>query len=151
MNPFALLRRMANEMDRTSGTRGDQGAIVWTPTIEITATEGNFIIRAELPGMKPEEVKVEAVDDTLVIEGERKFQQQEGGSHRTERMYGRFYRVIQLPEGADAEQARASFRDGILEVSIPVREPQSNRREIPVDTGASGSPTQQSQQGGQQS
>jgi hypothetical protein len=65
-------------------------------------------------------------------------------------MYGRFYRIIQLPEGANGEQARAKFQDGILEVTIPVKEPQSNRRAIPIDTGASGSSQQSGQQSGQQ-
>jgi HSP20 family protein len=151
MNPFAMLRRMTEEMGRASSARGgDRPQAAWAPTIEITATEGNVIIRAELPGLKPEEVKIEAIDDTLVIEGERKFEQEDARSHRTERMYGRFYRVIQLPEGADVEQARARFQDGILEVTVPVKEPQSNRREIPIDTGASGSAQQTGQQGGQQ-
>jgi HSP20 family protein len=152
MNPFAMLRRMTEEMDRASSARGgDRPVAAWAPTIEITTTEqGNIVIRAELPGLKPEEVKIEAIDDTLVIEGERKFEQEEARSHRTERMYGRFYRVIQLPEGADVEQARARFQDGILEVTVPVKEPQSNRREIPIDTSASSSAQQTGQQSGQQ-
>jgi HSP20 family protein len=150
MNPFALLRRMTEEMDRTSGARGDQMVAPWAPTVEVSTSNGNCVIRAELPGLKPEEVKVEAVDNALVIEGERKFQQGESGSHRTERMYGRFYRIIQLPEGANGEQASAKFQDGILEVTIPVKEPQSNRRAIPIDTGASGSSQQSGQQGSQQ-
>jgi HSP20 family protein len=152
MNPFAMLRRMTQDMDRASSARGaDRPVAAWAPTIEITATDdNNIVIRAELPGLKPEEVKIEVVDDALVIEGERKFEQEDARSHRTERMYGRFYRVIQLPEGADVEQARARFQDGMLEVTVPVKEPQSSRREIPIDTGASGSARQTGQQTGQQ-
>src|SRR6266851_5385069 len=97
MNPFTMLHRLADEMDRSSGARGEKAAVPWAPTVEISTSEGNCIVRAELPGMKPEDVKVEVVDNALVIEGERKFQHEEGRSHRTERMYGRFYRVIQLP------------------------------------------------------
>src|SRR5882724_5553976 len=86
MNPFAMLRRMTEEMNRASGARGgDRPVAAWAPAIEITTTEGNIVVRAELPGLKPEDVKIEAIDDTLVIEGERKFEQEDARSHRTER------------------------------------------------------------------
>jgi HSP20 family protein len=139
MNPFALLRRMTGDMDRAGGGRAEQGLTAWVPTIEIDISDDQCIVRAELPGLKPEEVRVEAVDGALVIEGERRVENEDVRSHRTERMYGRFYRMIQLPDGADLEHAQARFQDGVLEITVPVREQQSDRRQIPIDTGASGS------------
>lgn len=139
MNPFALLRRMTGDMERAGGGRTEQALAAWAPTIEIDMAEGNCVVRAELPGLKPEEVKVEAVDGALVIEGERRVQNEDPRSHRSERMYGRFYRMIQLPDGANVEQAQARFQDGVLEITIPVKEQQSDRRQIPINTGTSGS------------
>ena len=108
---------------------------LWTPAIEVSQRDGQYVVHAELPGLKPEDVKVEVLDDALVIEGERKYEHEEdrGGVHRTERRYGRFYRAIPLPEGANADQARARFENGVLEVMIPVSQQQSDRRQIPVE------------------
>ena len=85
--------------------------------------------------MKPEEVKVEITDDAVVLQGERKSEREETrkGVHLTERQYGNFYRTIPLPEGAQTDQARAKYEHGVLEVTIPVPQRKSNRREIPVE------------------
>ena len=86
-------------------------------------------------------MKVEITDDALVIEGERKHERedkQEGRWH-SERSYGRFHRTIPLPEGATAEQARADFKNGELQITVPIQRPQSKRRQIPI-TGASTQP-----------
>jgi HSP20 family protein len=91
-----------------------------------------------------EDVKVEALDDALVIQGERKFEHEEKrkGVFRSER-YGRFYREIPLPEGASADEAKAHFKNGVLEIELPVPERKSKRREIPIGSG-SGQPAGQS-------
>lgn len=145
-SPFALMRRMSEEMDRIFGdfgfTRGQSAegtaGNIWAPAIEVAQREGNFVIHAELPGLKPEEVKVELTEDSVVIQGERKSQNEEntGGIRRTERRYGQFYRSIPLPEGANADQVRANFENGVLEVTVPVPQKQSNRRQIPVQSGS---------------
>ncbi len=113
----------------------------WMPTTEISYQDGNLIVSADLPGLNDKDVKVEINDDFLVIQGERKVEQQQadGGVRRTERRYGEFYRAIALPEGADAENARAEFQNGVLRVTIPVAQPQSNRREIPIQASATSS------------
>jgi HSP20 family protein len=81
-----------------------------------------------------------------VIQGERQVERTEtkGGMTRTERRYGEFYRAIPLPDGADAEKARAEFKNGVLQISVPVAEAKSNVRQIPIETSASShlAPTQ---------
>jgi HSP20 family protein len=105
-----------------------------------------YNVHAELPGLEPKDVKVDVENDALVIQGERRFEQEEkeGGVQRTERQYGLFYRSIPLPEGAKVDQAKAKFHNGVLEVTIPVPEQQSNRRTIPVEgeSGISSKPPQ---------
>ncbi|HEX4232544.1 MAG TPA: Hsp20/alpha crystallin family protein [Bryobacteraceae bacterium] len=141
-NPFALMRRMSEEMDRAFGDfgfgRGQGETSMWSPAIEVTERDGNYVVHAELPGLKPEDVKVEVTNDALVIQGERKSTQDEkqGGVRRTELRYGQFYRSIPLPEGVNPEQVRAKFENGILEVTTPVPAQKSNARQIPIDAGA---------------
>jgi HSP20 family protein len=146
-NPFTLMRRMSEEMDRTFGQLFGQtssGAGSWYPAVEVTEHEGQLHVHAELPGLTPEDVKVEITDDVLIISGEKKSEQehQVGKAYRSERRYGEFYREIALPEGVNAEQTKAQFRDGVLEVTLPVPQQASNRREIPIQTSdAIGTPT----------
>jgi len=165
-NPFSLMRRMTEEMDRMfdefgfGGGRAQGGSGTWMPAVEVSERNGNYVVCAELPGLKPDEVKVEVTEDALILEGERKFEHEEdqGGVRRSERRYGHFYRAIPLPEGVNPEQIRARFENGVLEVTVPQPQQQSNRRQIPVEgvgssTGgsqqASGSqPSSGSQQGG---
>lgn len=141
-SPFSMMRRMMDEFDRSwSGmTSRTAGAGMWSPAIEVTQDKGKITVCAELPGLKKDDVHVEATDDELIIEGERKEESgsEEGGVRRTERRYGRFYRTIPLPEGASAEQAKARFDNGLLEITIPVQEERSSRRRIPLEAGEQG-------------
>jgi HSP20 family protein len=142
MNPFSLMRRMTEELDRAFGElRGrEQGEMAWAPAIEVTQREGNYVVHAELPGLNPDDVKLEITDDSIVIQGERKVEHEEtkGGMHVTERRYGKFYRAIPLPEGAKVDQARANYENGVLEVSVPTEEQRTRRREIPIQGSPSG-------------
>lgn len=137
-NPFSLMRRMTEEMDRViqefALERDDVSRMGWSPAIEVTERDGKYSVRAELPGLSPGDVKVEVDNDALVIQGERKMEQeeQEKGVHRTERQYGFFYRSIALPEGADVEHANAKFQNGMLEVTVPVPQQKEQRRSIPI-------------------
>jgi HSP20 family protein len=83
-------------------------------------------------------VNVELTDDWLLIEGERRQEHEEnqGGVHHTERSYGHFYRAVPLPEGVKADQAQANFKDGVLEIKMPMNEPQQQRRRIPIQGGS---------------
>ena len=137
-DPFELMTRMSEEMDRTFDhfwrdfglprrSRLARGLFsrhsqhdVWAPRVEAFQKGDRFIVRAEIPGVKKNDVQVELNDDALTIRGERREEREEEreGFFQSEREYGQFYRVIPLPEGTIGESAKASFRDGILEVSM---------------------------------
>ena len=142
MNPFSLMTRMMEEMDRVFGDGGlareAGGAVLWSPAIEVSEREGNYVVRAELPGLKPEDVKLEVENDALVLQGERKYEHQEerGDMRRTEIRYGQFYRAIPLPEGAKVDQAHAKFEKGVLEVTVPVPKQETQRKQIPIQTAS---------------
>jgi HSP20 family protein len=139
LNPFSLMGRLLEQVDY--GARGTENTgMPWVPAIEVTERDGNLVVRAELPGVKPENVRVEARDGALIIEGESRCEREEdvGGIHRSERRYGRFFRSIPLPEGAKVDQARASLENGVLEITVPVQQQQSsNQRQIPVQASSS--------------
>jgi len=144
-SPFVLMRRFSEEMDRSFGhlfSHGSSNSAAWMPAIKINELDGQLQVRAELPGLKPEDVKVEVTDGALTIQGERKYEREENkkGVYRSERRYGQFYREIPLPEGADVEQAKAQFNNGVIEIKLPVREQVSDRREIPIASGSSTTP-----------
>jgi len=134
--PFTLMRRFGDELERVFGKEAELGA--WRPAIDVKLEKGKMLVHAELPGLKKENVKVAITGDLLTIEGERKAETEEkkGGWIHTERNYGRFYRAIGLPEGADTEKVAAEFADGILTVTIPVPEVTPAVKEIPVGVAA---------------
>jgi HSP20 family protein len=140
MSPFTLMRRLTEDMDRMfSGFGGHAGSEMrnWAPPIEVRENQGNLVIATELPGLNKEDVKVEETDEAVVIQGERKRERQDdsGGIHRSERYYGSFYREIPLPQGAKAEEAKAQFNNGVLEVTVPIPESQRRTRQVPIEAG----------------
>jgi HSP20 family protein len=151
MTPFSLFRRMTEEFDRVLQpflSEDEAGAsIAWTPTVEISERDGKYRILAELPGLSPDEVRVEVENDALILQGERQVEQEatERGIRRSERQFGFFYRRIPLPEGADPEQAKAKFHDGMLEITIPVPDRQAQRRQIQIEADSKPSADQTKQ------
>ena len=137
ISPFSFMTRFGEEMDRLFGDfglgrgwvppalMGDSNKGTWAPQVEMFERDGEFVVRADLPGLKKEDVKVEFTDDGLTIEGERRSEQEEKGKgyYRSERSYGSFYRRLPLPEGANPANATAKFHDGVLEVTMPARKP----------------------------
>ena len=93
----------------------------WTPPIEMIEKEDKFIVKAELPGMKKEEIDISVVGDTLTIKGERKAETEikEEDYYCCERCYGSFFRSITMPATVDAKKIKATYEDGVLEVSLP--------------------------------
>ena len=136
MHALKLMKRLSHEMDRAFGDFGFGGVedAAWRPAIEVKRDKDKLLVHAELPGMKKEEVKVTVTGDLLEIEGERKLETEERkvGFIHSERNYGRFYRAIPLPDGADAGKAVAAFANGMLEITIPVPEIAPAVKEIAV-------------------
>lgn len=93
----------------------------WMPAVDVFEKEDKFVVKAELPGMKEDDIDVSVVGDTLSIKGEKKTETEvkEEDYYRSERSYGSFYRSIALPSNVDADKIAASFEDGVLEVTLP--------------------------------
>jgi HSP20 family protein len=93
----------------------------WTPLVDITEDDKEYLIKAELPDVKKEDVKVTVENGVVTVTGERKFEKEEKGKkyHRIERAYGSFMRSFTLPEGAAGDKISAEFKDGVLKVHLP--------------------------------
>jgi len=116
----ARLNRIVGELpDRTT----EQGALFsdWSPAVDIAETDEEYLVKAELPELKKEDVKVALQDGVLTVEGERKEEKEEKGKkfHRIERAYGRFVRRFALPTEIDPDKVQAEFKDGVLNVHLP--------------------------------
>jgi HSP20 family protein len=93
----------------------------WMPAVDVFEKEDKFVVKAELPGMKEDDINVSVVGDTLSIKGEKKTETEikDEDYYRCERSYGTFYRSIPIPSNVDANKIEASFDDGVLEVALP--------------------------------
>lgn len=146
-SPFAFMRRFNEEMDRLFQDFGfgrglqvspfgrepglfGESRSTWSPQVEVIEHGGKLVVRADLPGMTRDDIEVDVTDNRLVIRGERRseHEEEEEGYYRSERSYGSFYRAIPLPEGVDAENADATFRNGVLEITMPAPELGERRR-----------------------
>ena len=137
--PSNELNRIRNEINRifespldflTSSTSFFEG---WEPIVDIYEDKDKITVRAELPGMKKEEIDVSLHGNTLVLSGERKHEaeQKEGENYRAERFFGRFQRTITLPGPVDPNKIQAGYRDGVLAVTLPKSE-ESKLKQIQV-------------------
>jgi HSP20 family protein len=105
----------------------------WAPAIEVFEKEDKFVVKAELPGMKEEDIDISVVGDTLTIKGERKAESEvkEEDYYCCERSYGAFSHSIAVPSDVDAKKIEASYEDGVLEVSLP-KAPEVKPKKIAV-------------------
>jgi HSP20 family protein len=123
-----LQNRLSTLFGRTPMRQGNGKESItlpeWTPLADITEDDREYVIKAELPELRREDVKVTVENGVLTISGERKFEREEKKKkyHRVERGYGSFVRTFALPEDADAEKVKAQFKQGILEVHLPKNE-----------------------------
>ncbi len=115
-----LFNEMLGGLSRGRGRHGGQQLAEWAPAIDVLTKDGDVVIRAELPGVKLEDVDITLQNGVLSISGEHKVAQDEerGGYHVRERRYGSFRRSMTLPEGTDESKIHARFEDGVLEVTV---------------------------------
>ena len=133
------MNRLFNTFFDTPTTAGNAAPVRrWMPAMDLVEHEDHFLLSADLPGMKQEDVKLEVSDGVLTVAGERKttHEERKGGYIRIERAAGTFQRSLTLPDGVDPEQVAASFSDGVLEVRIPKPvERKPHRVQIAVGAG----------------
>jgi HSP20 family protein len=137
--PARELQSIQQEMNRLFGTffdtqagagNGGVGVRRWVPAMDLVEEGDQFVLRADLPGVKESDVHVELEDDVLTISGERKseHEQRRDGYHRIERSSGHFSRSLTLPEGIDPDSIHARFENGVLELNVPKPEQRKPRR-----------------------
>ena len=123
------------------GTCGSLAARDWIPAMDLAEDEGEYVVRADLPGVTDQDVHIELQDDVLTISGESKSEHRErkNGYYRVERASGRFSRALTLPEGVDPQGVRAHFSNGVLEVRIPKPAERKPHR-VTIDAGGESQP-----------
>jgi len=143
-DPFRDFQRQMNRLfDEFFGEaplaereRGPEWApAAFTPRVDVSETDAEVKVSAELPGMDEKDISVELQDDMLVLRGEKKSEQEEKGKNwfRREQSYGSFHRTIELPAGVDAGKAKAQFKKGVLTFTAPKRpEEQARRKTVPI-------------------
>src|SRR5450759_4742483 len=121
-DPFAELGELRSRFDRMFDEFADGRERTWTPAIDVVRDNGNLVVRADIPGIKPEEVKIEVEDDILTVSGEHEEHKEEKDKNyvRRERRYGSFSRSMTLPPGVEAKSIKAKTHDGVVEVTIPL-------------------------------
>ena len=131
-DPFKELEDVSNRLNRLFGRsleRSEPGQNMlavadWSPSVDISETSTAYLVKAEIPDVKKEDVKVTVQDGMLTIQGERKMEKEEKGKrfHRIERSYGSFMRSFRVPDDAEEGKVKAEFKDGMLNVTLPKSE-----------------------------
>jgi HSP20 family protein len=141
-DPFRDVMSLRDEMNRLfSRTLGDgSSGTAWTPAVDIFDTKDAIVLKAELPGLSPDDIDIELDDNVLTLKGERRFQEEveEGRYHRLERAYGTFQRSVTLPQGVQADKVTAEFDLGVLTVRVPKAE-EVRPRKVTVAAGSAAS------------
>jgi HSP20 family protein len=138
-DPFRDITTLRDEMNRLFNRATGDGVSsgsAWTPAVDIFDTDQAIVLRAELPGLTPDDIDIEIDDNVLSLRGERRFEEtvQEGRYYRLERAYGHFQRNVTLPQGVKADEISASFDNGVLSVRVPKAE-EVRPRKIAVEAG----------------
>jgi HSP20 family protein len=165
MSPFTLLQRFFSDdvggvFEQFVGHRGgmlkargsDRDVTSWVPKVDVVQRGNELVVRADLPGVKPDDLTVEISDDAITISGERQdaHAEERGDIYRFERTYGLFLREIPLPEGAMVDQAKASFKGGVLEITVPAPAEQVSRgRRLEISQGDQASKSDANKEGAQ--
>jgi HSP20 family protein len=131
-DPFRTLLDIQREMNRLfntglAGKVGEETGLmegIWSPALDVYETESDVVVKAELPGIKPEDVNISMVGDTLTIKGERKQEEEvkKENYYRLERCYGSFQRSVRLSTDVDPNKVKATYKDGVLKITLPKSE-----------------------------
>jgi HSP20 family protein len=136
--PLGRLTDLREEIDRLFEAPLARGAqlLGWTPAFDVYEEKDNFVVKAELPGMKKEDISVSLHEGNLIISGERKGETKSEGTevYHAERYFGKFQRVVALPAQVTASNVKAEYKDGILTVTLPKSE-EAKPRQIDVSVG----------------
>jgi len=127
MMPWTGMRTLKEELDRFFGPprelMGDDlpGLGEWAPSMDVSETKDALVVKAEVPGLDPDDIQISLQDQVLTVKGERRREQEEKDEryHRVERAYGRFARTVWLPVGIDGGKVTATFKNGLLTVTLP--------------------------------
>lgn len=138
-DPFRELISLRDDMDRLFNTffgrySTEETEGLWMPLLDIEEDGENFIVKAELPGLKKEEIKISVRGNLLTITGERKQEEETKNKtyHRVERQYGKFSRTISLPSEVDVNKIKAVYKDGVLHITLPKPETMKSK-EVEVE------------------
>ena len=139
-DPFRDLGMLQDRMNRLfddagRGWRSDEPAATtsWSPSVDIFETEGEIVVKSELPGMDRKDISLHLENNVLTLRGERKFEKEtkEENYHRIERSYGNFSRSFSIPATVDEEKIRADYKDGVLKIVLPKKE-QAKAKQIKI-------------------
>ncbi|MFA5924252.1 MAG: Hsp20/alpha crystallin family protein [Methylococcaceae bacterium] len=125
--PWTLLNQLHQELERSRDDKSGEGAVAtaeWAPAVDIKEEVDKFVIRADIPGVKPEDIEISMEAGVLTVKGEKESEAktEKEGYKRVERTYGSFYRRFSLPDTADGDAVNAKCKHGVLEIIIPKRE-----------------------------
>jgi len=131
--PWSLLNQLQRELERSQTDKPGEGSIAtaeWAPAVDIKEDTDKFVIQADIPGVKPEDIEISMEAGVLTVKGEKKSEAktEKEGYKRVERTFGSFYRRFSLPDSANGDAINASCKNGVLEIVIPKREAVKPRR-----------------------
>jgi len=138
--PFRELERMRREMDRLwdsffegRPSRKVEEVEEWSPTLDVSETKNDLVVKAEIPGIDPKDIDISLANEMLTIKGEKKQEKEEKEEnyHLIERSYGSFARTIRLPREVQSDKISASYKNGILKVTLPKSE-EAKKKEIKI-------------------
>ncbi|HLW64328.1 MAG TPA: Hsp20/alpha crystallin family protein [Gemmataceae bacterium] len=115
---------------------GEGAALAWSPRVDVSETDKEFVVKADLPGVDPKDVDISIRDSVLTVKGEKKTEKEEKKEnfHRVERFQGSFYREIPMPSGVDESSISATTAKGVVTVTIP-KKPEAQPKKIPLKAG----------------
>jgi HSP20 family protein len=139
-----MFRRLGREIDFLFDRFGlertfrEPAETIWTPDVEMFQRDNALVFRADVPGMTKDDLTIELTDGQLVLRGERKQEKEEKkeGYYRAERTFGAFYRTLPLPEGTKWDEAKATLKDGVLEVVVPTTKIEEVKRTLVIEEPA---------------